>query len=79
MCKDGLRALDRRSAELRRWQTYDKTGISALVATLSMLFDMQPMLRVVMSSAVRNGETFEVFRNACCECAFAAIDWPRGY
>lgn len=48
-------------------QTYDKTGISALVATLRFLFDLRPKVQVVISGAVRNAETFETFRHACCK------------
>lgn len=48
-------------------QTYDKVAISALVATLRLLFDMRPELQVVISGAVRNPETFEAFQYACCE------------
>ncbi|KAK0877217.1 hypothetical protein LTR87_008942 [Friedmanniomyces endolithicus] len=45
--------------------TYDKIGISALVATLRLMFDLRPKLRAVISGAVRNAETFESFRSAC--------------
>jgi len=48
-------------------QTYDKVAISALVATLRMLFDMRPQLLVIIAGAVRNAETFETFRDACGE------------
>lgn len=51
-------------------QTYDKPGISALVATLRMLFDMRPQLKVVISGAVRNADTFESFRDACRRSPF---------
>jgi protein-lysine N-methyltransferase EEF2KMT len=52
-------------AVLTKLQTYDKVVISALVATLRMLFDMRPRLQVIISGAVRNAETFETFRQAC--------------
>ena len=48
-------------------KTYDKTAISALVATLRFLFDLRPNLQVLISGAVRNAETFETFRHACGE------------
>lgn len=47
-------------------QTYDKMAISALVGTLRMLFELRPKLQVIISGAVRNEETFETFRHACC-------------
>ncbi|KAK5708349.1 hypothetical protein LTR97_000889 [Elasticomyces elasticus] len=50
--------------------TYDKTGISALVATLRLLFDMRSELEVIISGAVRNAETFETFRSACIRNKF---------
>ncbi|TKA71392.1 hypothetical protein B0A55_04018 [Friedmanniomyces simplex] len=50
--------------------TYDKAGISALVATLRFLFDMRPELKVIISGAVRNAETFETFRSACLRSKF---------
>lgn len=46
-------------------QTYDSTIISALVSTLCLLFDLRPLLQVIISGAVRNVETFEKFRHAC--------------
>ncbi|KAK0248136.1 hypothetical protein LTS09_016720 [Friedmanniomyces endolithicus] len=51
--------------------TYDKVGISALVATLRLLFDLRPKLRAIISGAVRKAETFEAFRNACLRNQFA--------
>ncbi|QIX00357.1 hypothetical protein AMS68_005874 [Peltaster fructicola] len=44
---------------------YDKTAVSALVATLDMLFEMRPKVEVIVASAVRNADTFEAFRFAC--------------
>lgn len=48
-------------------QTYEKTAIAALVGTMRMLFDLRPALQVLISGAVRNAETFETFRQACCK------------
>ncbi|KJX97346.1 putative nicotinamide n-methyltransferase protein [Zymoseptoria brevis] len=50
--------------------TYDKVAISALVATLRMLFDMRPKLEVLISGAIRNPETFETFGHACLRNKF---------
>ncbi|WPH03088.1 Hypothetical protein R9X50_00596300 [Acrodontium crateriforme] len=50
--------------------TYDKVAISALAATLRFLFNMKPSLRVIISGAVRNEETFETFRHACLRNKF---------
>ncbi|RMY59089.1 hypothetical protein D0863_12050 [Hortaea werneckii] len=50
--------------------TYDKLGISALVATLRFLFDMRPDLKIIIAGAVRNAETFETFRHACLRSKF---------
>ncbi|KAK3068111.1 hypothetical protein LTR53_014574 [Teratosphaeriaceae sp. CCFEE 6253] len=51
--------------------TYDKPGISALVATLRTLFDMRPGLKVIISGAIRNVETFDTFREACLRSGFS--------
>ncbi|KAK5108765.1 hypothetical protein LTR62_007825 [Meristemomyces frigidus] len=50
--------------------TYDKRAISALIATLRMLFEMRPQLEVIISGAVRKAETFETFRYACLHSQF---------
>lgn len=39
----------------------------ALVATIRMLFDLRPSLKVIIAGTIRNVETFETFRHACCE------------
>jgi hypothetical protein len=57
-------------------QTYEKVAISALVATLRFLFDLRPNLQVLISGAIRNPETFETFRHACCEYRFHSL---RGF
>lgn len=38
---------------------------NALVATIRMLFDLRPSLRVIIAGAIRNADTFESFRQAC--------------
>ena len=48
-------------------QTYEKTAIAALVETLRALFVLRPGLQILISGAVRNLETFETFREACCK------------
>lgn len=51
---------------LTMWfKTYDKTAVSALVATLRFLFEMRPSIQVIIAGTVRNAETFEMFRQAC--------------
>ncbi|KAK4502448.1 hypothetical protein PRZ48_005873 [Zasmidium cellare] len=45
--------------------TYDKQAISALVATLRMLFELRPSLLVLIAGTVRNVETFGTFTHAC--------------
>lgn len=52
-------------------KTYEKTAISALVGTLRLLFNMKPGLQVIISGAIRNPETFEVFRDACGRSRYA--------
>ncbi|KAI1204552.1 putative methyltransferase-domain-containing protein [Annulohypoxylon truncatum] len=54
--------------------TYDKIAISALVSTLYSLFNMRPELKVIISSVVRNAETFEVFKDECASRNFAVED-----
>jgi hypothetical protein len=39
---------------------------NALVATIRMLFELRPILKVIIAGAIRNAETFESFRQACC-------------
>jgi predicted nicotinamide N-methyase len=51
-------------------QTYDKTAISALVGTLRMLFELRSSIQVLISGAIRNNETFEYFRYACCKSTY---------
>lgn len=48
-------------------QTYEKNAIAALVETLKVLFERRPGLQVLISGAVRNLDTFETFRDACCK------------
>lgn len=48
-------------------QTYDKIAISALVATLRMLFGLRPSVKIIVAGAVRNADTFETFRHTCSE------------
>jgi ribosomal protein L11 methylase PrmA len=56
-------------------QTYEKQAISALVATLRMLFQMKPDIQVLIAGAVRNWETFNTFTSACRECKeFSPVD-----
>ncbi|OTB04625.1 hypothetical protein M426DRAFT_11511 [Hypoxylon sp. CI-4A] len=45
--------------------TYEKTAVLALVSTLLHLFDMRRQLKVIISSVVRNAETFQTFRSEC--------------
>ncbi|CAK4032432.1 -lysine N-methyltransferase EEF2KMT [Lecanosticta acicola] len=54
--------------------TYEKTAISALVATLRFLFELRPNVKVLISGAVRNADTFETFRNACFRNEFQVIE-----
>ena len=53
-------------------QTYDKVASNALVATIRMLFDLRPSIKVIIAGAIRNADTFESFRQACREfwCLF---------
>jgi len=46
-------------------QTYDKSAIPALIATLRYLYNLRPSVHVILSEAIRNFETFETFRQAC--------------
>jgi hypothetical protein len=32
-----------------------------------MLFDLRPTIKVIIAGAIRNADTFESFRQACCE------------
>ena len=48
-------------------QTYDKVASNALVATIRMLFDLRPTIKVIIAGAIRNADTFESFRQACCK------------
>jgi ribosomal protein L11 methylase PrmA len=48
-----------------RLQTYDKVASNALVATIRMLFDLRPSIKVIIAGAIRNADTFESFRQAC--------------
>jgi hypothetical protein len=32
-----------------------------------MLFDLRPTIKVIIAGAIRNADTFEGFRQACCE------------
>jgi hypothetical protein len=48
-------------------QTYDKVASNALVATIRMLFDLRPSIKVIIAGAIRNADTFESFRQACCK------------
>ena len=48
-------------------QTYDKVASNALVATIRMLFDLRPSIKVIIAGAIRNADTFESFRQACRE------------
>ncbi|KAK5174576.1 uncharacterized protein LTR77_001657 [Saxophila tyrrhenica] len=50
--------------------TYDKTMISTLVATLRFMFDLRPSLQVLLSTAVRNAETYEGLQAACAHNKF---------
>jgi hypothetical protein len=46
-------------------QTYDKTVIPRLVATLREFFELNAALQVLISATIRNEETFETFLNTC--------------
>lgn len=48
-----------------RLQTYDKQAISALVATLRLLFELRPSVHVLIAGTVRNVDTFGSFTHAC--------------
>ncbi|GIZ45391.1 hypothetical protein CKM354_000856100 [Cercospora kikuchii] len=54
--------------------TYDKTGISALVATLRLLFELRPQLHMLISGVVRNLDTFETFRQSCLRNHFEVTE-----
>lgn len=54
-------------SQLTSRQTYDKTASNALVATIRMLFDLRPSIKVIIAGAIRNADTFESFRQACCK------------
>ncbi|KAI2463190.1 putative methyltransferase-domain-containing protein [Annulohypoxylon bovei var. microspora] len=54
--------------------TYEKIAISALVSTLSNLFDMRPKLKVVIAGVVRNAETFRTFQDECASRHFTVED-----
>jgi len=32
-----------------------------------MLFDLRPTIKVIIAGAIRNADTFESFRQACCK------------
>jgi len=46
-------------------KAYDKAAIPALVATLRELFDTFPKIEALISAAIRNPDTFNVFLQAC--------------
>jgi len=48
-------------------QTYDKMASNALVATIRMLFELRSSIKVIIAGAIRNADTFESFRQACCK------------
>jgi predicted nicotinamide N-methyase len=48
-------------------QTYEKMAISALAASLRMLFQINPNINVLIAGAVRNWDTFNSFVFACGE------------
>lgn len=52
---------------LTGFKTYDKQAISALVATMRMLFELRPSVQILISGTVRNAETFGTFTHACGE------------
>ncbi|OTA94002.1 hypothetical protein M434DRAFT_395069 [Hypoxylon sp. CO27-5] len=54
--------------------TYNKVVITALVSTLEGLFDLRPTLKVMISSVIRNAETFQTFRDECAFRHFAVED-----
>ncbi|KAM0716582.1 hypothetical protein Q7P37_008027 [Cladosporium fusiforme] len=56
--------------------TYDKTACMALVATIRMLFDLRPSLKVIIAGTIRNVETFETFRHACMRNHFNIEEIP---
>ncbi|OTA54959.1 hypothetical protein K449DRAFT_338215 [Hypoxylon sp. EC38] len=53
--------------------TYNKVVITALVSTLEGLFDLRPTLKVIISSVIRNAETFQTFRDECSMCSHIHI------
>lgn len=59
----GLRSV--MPSQLTSRQTYDKTASNALVATIRMLFDLRPSIKIIIAGAIRNADTFESFRQAC--------------
>lgn len=46
----------------------------ALVATIRMLFDLRPSLKVIIAGTIRNVETFETFRHACSKSTAVEVD-----
>jgi hypothetical protein len=48
-------------------QTYEKMAISALAASLRMLFQLKPDIHVLIAGAIRNWDTFNSFVFACGE------------
>lgn len=47
------------------YQTYDQTGIPALVSTMRDVLDMKPAAQVIIAATIRNESTFQTFLNAC--------------
>lgn len=58
--------------------TYDSKGVPALVDTLVDLVEMFPVLKILITAAIRNEETFQTFVKACGMSGFAVeeIDFP---
>lgn len=69
-------ALDRREANLTfdlvigADVTYDVKSVPALVATLRDLFELYPLIKVLISATVRNEETLASFVRACMHNSF---------
>jgi hypothetical protein len=46
-------------------QTYDRSVIPALVATLREFLHLNSALKVLIAATIRNEQTFQAFQNAC--------------
>ncbi|KAL1588936.1 hypothetical protein WHR41_02563 [Cladosporium halotolerans] len=56
--------------------TYDKTACSALAATIRMLLELRPSIKVIIAGTIRNVDTFETFRHACLRNHFNVEEIP---